>query len=276
LVLLAAVTPLFVATGFRPSWWQTLLAAGVGSGLGQVALWATRGRRVAEWSVAVVAVIIIAVAGAWSFTHTAGGDESSDNTFLIVRSGNSSLTWDDVKAIKTQIPSVDLAVPYARKMVQLTTAEANWNTPVVGTTPDYFDLVALRVADGTSFDAASESAKVVVLGETVVARLYGASQSPVGEVVRVKNQPFTIIGVLAHQGMSAEGQDLDDVAIMPIGSYASKIERTPRFGGAVLTSARSREDLAHLEAALRSLLRDRHRLAPGDDDDFIIRSSNPH
>jgi putative ABC transport system permease protein len=272
-VMLAAVMPLFAATAFRPLWWQTLLAAMIGAALGQVALRATRGRRVAAWSVAVVAAIIAALAGGWSFTHAARHDDSSGNAFLVVRSrngGNSPLSWDDVRAIETQIPSIHLAVPYLRTAVQITTADLNWQTELVGTTPDYFDLRALHVAAGDRFDASESGKKVVVLGDTVVAQLYGAAKSPVGEVVRIKNTPFTIIGVLAHQGMSPQGQDLDDVALVPIDVYASRIHSKLSFDGTVLISATSRGDTARVEAELRSLLRDRHRLAPGDDDDFII------
>jgi len=288
LVMLATVTPLFAATAFRPLWWQTFLAAMIGAALGQVALQATRGRRVAAWSVAVAAAIIAAVAGGWSFTDAARHDDSSGRRddssgkrFLVVSSrngGNSSLTWDDVRAIQTRIPSDHLAVPYLRMTVQLiSSAELNWQTQVVGTTPDFFDLRALHVAAGDRFDAsASESVKqVVVLGDTVVAQLYGAAKNPVGEMVRIKNMPFTIIGVLAHQGMSPQGQDLDDVALVPIDVYASRLHSNVGFDGAILVSVTSRGDTSRIEAELRSLLRDRHHLAPGDDDDFIIRNSNP-
>jgi putative ABC transport system permease protein len=293
LVMLAAVMPLFAATAFRPLWWQTLLAAMLGSVLGQVALRATRGRRAAAWSVAGAAAIIAALAGAWSLRHAAGHDDSSGNAFtytarhddssangfLVVRSrdsGNLSLTWDDVRAIETQIPSIHLTAPYLHQAVQLINAELNWKTDLVGTTPDYFNIRALRVAAGDRFNA-SESGKVVVLGETVVAQLYGAAKTPIGEVVRINNMPFTIIGVLAHQGMSPQGQDLDDVALVPIDVYLSKIafDSKLQFRGAVIVSATSRGDTARIEAELHSLLRDRHHLAPGDDDDFIIRNSNP-
>jgi hypothetical protein len=268
LVLLAAAMPLFAATAFRPLWWQTLVAAAIGSALGQVAVRATRGRRVAAWSVAIAAAIIAAVAGGWSLTHAVRHDEAPGNDFLVVRS--SSLTWDDVRAIETGIPSIHLAVPYLHKAMQLATEEMNWNTDVVGTTPGYFELRALRVAAGARFDASASPAKVVVLGDTVVTQLFGAGKSPVGEVIRIRNMPLEVIGVLAHQGMSPQGQDLDDVALIPIEVYAARIHGQVQFGGVVLVSATSRGDNARVEAELRSLLRDRHHLAPGADDDFVI------
>jgi putative ABC transport system permease protein len=276
LLLLAAVTPVFAATAFHPAWWQVLLAAAVGSALGQLAVRTTRDRRVAQGCVAGTAVIVVAVAGAWSLRPAARHDDPAGRPFLIVRSttgGTSTLTWDDVHAIQTEIATIDLAVPTLRKTAQLISGDSNWSTQVVGTTPDYFDLWGLRLAAGERFDG-SASNKVVVLGDTVVAQLYGAHTSPVGEVIRIKNIPFTVVGVLAHQGTSPLGQDLDDVALVPIGVYAATIETTRGFGGAVLITT-PRQDMARVETELRSLLRDRHRLTPGADDDFVIRSSNP-
>lgn len=227
-----------------------------------------------------LAAVAAVVAGGSFLIRPAGHDDPPANEFLVVRAsaeGNTSLTWDDVRAIRSQISSVDRAVPYLGKMAELTTGEASWNTRVVGTTPEYFDLMALHVAAGASFDpAASRSAsKVVVLGDTVVAQLFGRDRSPVGEVVRIRSMPFTIIGVLAHQGIAPQGQDLDDVALVPIETYAAKIEITSRFDGAVLVSAKSPGDLAQVAEEVRALLRDRHRLAPGGDDDFVIRTSHP-
>lgn len=276
--MLAAVTPLFAATAFRPAWWQTLIAATIGSALGQVAVRLTRGRRLAAWSVMAVAAILAGVAGGWSLTHAARNDGSSGNAFLVVRSttgGRSTLTWDDFVAIQTQIPSIHLAVPYLRKAEQLLAGESNWQTEVIGTTPDYFELRSLHVVAGDRFEAsAGESGqKVVVLGDTVVAQLFGATPSPVGEIVRINNMPFTIVGVLAHQGMSPAGQDLDDVAIVPVQVFASRIASTIRFDGAVLVSPMAPGEAARVEGELRGLLRDRHRLAAGDDDDFVIRDS---
>jgi putative ABC transport system permease protein len=162
-----------------------------------------------------------------------------------------------------------------RKPMQLIHADNNWQTQVVGTTPDFFDLRKLRVAAGDRFDASTPAARVVVLGDTVVAQLFGTSANPVGEAIRIDNAPFTIIGVLVHQGTSPQGQDLDDVAIVPIEAFASRIHASLGFGGAVLISATSIGELSRVETELRSLLRVRHRLKPGDDDDFIIREPNP-
>jgi putative ABC transport system permease protein len=166
-------------------------------------------------------------------------------------------------------------VPYMHQAVQLVSEDQNWNAQVVGTTPDYYRLRGLTLAAGHSFNA-SESGKVVVLGETTAKQLYGAGKQPIGETVRIKNMPFEIIGVLAHQGMSPQGQDLDDVALVPIGVYASHIaydDLKSQFGGVVLIAARLAEDTERVKTAVRTLLRDRHHLAAGVDDDFVIREA---
>jgi hypothetical protein len=276
LVMLAAVVPLFAATAFRPPWWQTLLAAIIGAALGQLAVRATRGRRVAAWSVAVAAAIVAAAASGWSLVHASDRDHTAGPGFLMVRSRDSipSLTWDDIRAIETQIPSIHLAVPYLHHAEQLTSEDMNWKTEVVGTTPDYFDLRGITVAAGRRFGS-TESEKVVVLGETVVTQLFGAHKSAVGELIRIDNRPFTIIGVLAHQGMSPQGQDLDDVAIVPVEVYLRITAAVKsRFGGTILISPTTPGDTIRVEAELRALLRDRHRLADGTDDDFVIRDPN--
>jgi MacB-like protein len=280
LVILAAVTPLFAAEAFHPLWWQTLLAAALGSALGQVAVRFTRGRRVATVSVAIVAASIAALAAAWSLARGARHHDSTEPAFLIVTSpaggGIASLTWDDIQAIQTRIPTIRFAVPYLHKTMQLASDDQNWSSVVAGTTPDYFDLRGWQLAAGQRF-AADEQAKVVVVGATVVTQLFGAGKQPVGEVIRIGNMPFTIAGVLAHQGMSPQGQDLDDIAIVPIAVYQARLAFAvkSRFDGVVLVSATTPGDMTRVQAELRELLRDRHRLAAGAQDDFVIRSSKP-
>ncbi len=216
------------------------------------------------WSVAGVAALAAAAIGVWAISHDdeARHDDSPAGKFVVV--SGSSLTWDDVRAIQTEIPGI-VAAPYRHKAAQLVAGEMNWQTEVVGTTPEYFAVRGLRVAAGDRFEVADRP--VVVLGDTVVKQLYGSGTSPVGEVVRIRSTPFTIVGVLAHQGMSPEGQDLDDVAVVPIELFASRLDSKLRFGGMVFVSPAT----ARVEAELRSLLRDRHRLGPGADDDFELR-----
>lgn len=269
LVALAVVLPVFVATAMHPAWWQVLLAAAVGAALGRLAVWAARDRRAVIWCVGAVANVVCIGSVAWAFgwrpTRHAS-PEPAGTALLVVRSndGLPSLTWDDVHEIEARVQ----AAPSLQTSAQLVSEEQNWSTQVVGTTPAYFDVRGLRFSAGDRFDAPGDRKKVVVLGETVAARLFGAA-SPVGQVVRIKNMPFTIVGVLAHRGHSSQGQDYDDVALVPIDTYTARIGMSSpsQFRGIVVVKAS-----AGTESEIRSLLRDRHRLGPSDEDDFVLRT----
>lgn len=269
LILLAAVTPLFVATAFRPAWWQTLIAAAIGSAIGQLAVRFARERRVAQWVVAGVAAIAVGAGAAWPLVQGRRHEAPEAADFFVV--SGKSLTWDDVHAIETRVPSIDRAVPYRSETAQVIADDQNWNTRVVGTTNDYFDLVDVHLAAGERFD--ETSGKVVVLGDTVARNVFGAQGGAVGEVVRIKGVPFDVIGVLGHRGMSAQGQDLDDLVLMPMNTFLQKLAGglTSSFGGVVLVAPRVKAEMARVEADVRSLLRERHRLDPAADDDFTLR-----
>jgi hypothetical protein len=241
-LILAAVTPLFAATA-QPAWWQIFIAAAIGSALGQLAARFTRGRRIAAWSVAAAAAVIAAGAAAWLLTRD-HHDDAPRNDFLVVK--GTTLTWDDVKAIK-ELPSVQLAAPYLRKSLQLASEDSNWSTEVVGTTPDYLDLRHWKLAAGERFEM-DAGKKVVVLGSTVVAQL--GIKSPVGETIRIRNVPFEVIGVLAHHGMTPEGRDLDDIALVPLDVYRQKFADTLSIGATLLVSPPT--------ADVRGVLLERH------------------
>jgi hypothetical protein len=270
-VMLAVVTPLFAATRFHAIWWQILIAASIGSALGQVAVRATRGRRVAAIVVAAIATIIAVAAAGWLLTRSTAESSHRDGDhrrFLSVRAaGQAELTWDDVHEIERELPP---AAPYLHKSAQLASEDMNWNAQVVGTTPDYLAVRDMEIAAGRPFGP-SDGGKVVVLGDTVVAQLFGAHASAVGQQIRINSMSFEVIGVLAHQGSSPQGQDLDDVALVPLDIFTAKFgfASKRRFGGVVLVGGTEHE------AELRELLRARHRLAPGDDDDFTIVGPTP-
>ena len=276
-VLLAAVTPMFAATAFHPAWWQILSAAAVGSAVGQLAVWATRNRRGAAWAVLALATLISAGATAWTVAHESSWVRRTEIPFSLLVKGiysdHSSLTWDDVHAIQTEVPGIRLAAPYLRTNVTMTTETNNWNAMLIGATSEYFQLWSLHAVAGTLFDdpAADSNEKVVVLGDTIVAQLFPSNRKPIGEEVRIGNIPFTVVGVLEHRGLASTGQDLDDTAIVPAPIFARKFAHGLGFGGTVMIEPVSRDDTARIEQEVRSLLRERHRLAPGTDDDFEIR-----
>ena len=267
MLLLAATLPVFAATAFHPVWWQIFLAAAIGSALGQLAVRFTRGRRIATWAVIVVAVAIVGVTAGWTLRRGSHDVAALPTGMLVVK--GPTLTWDDVHAIES-VPEVEFAVPYLHSNHQVASEDQNWNTIVVGTTPDYFALVEWHLAAGEPLDASKF--KVVLLGQTVARQLFGTN-NPIGGTVRIEGTPYEVIGVLSRRGMTEQGQDLDDLVVMSVETYGQKIARglPRRVQGSLFVSPKSRGELDRLETDVRSLLHDRHLVAPGADDDVEIR-----
>jgi putative ABC transport system permease protein len=188
----------------------------------------------------------------------------------------STLSWDDLKAIQNEVSSVKLAAPQLRSTQQLVSEDQNWSTQVNGTTPDYFAIRSWPLGHGTMMSPSDveSGTKVVLLGQTVVDKLYGESADPVGQTVRIKNIPFTVIGVLSKKGQSPMGQDYDDGVFVPSSTFQSKIQGGLKnyLNGAILVGASSPDATSRAEQEITNLLRDRHHLQVGAEDDFSIRN----
>jgi putative ABC transport system permease protein len=187
-----------------------------------------------------------------------------------------TLTWDDLKSIQSDVPSVRYAAPQLRSNAQLITDEQNWSTSVTGTTPDFFQIRNWPVAKGSMFTSSDleGGTKVVLLGETVVEKLYGPGYDPVGQLVRIRNVPFQVMGVLAKKGQSANGQDYDDAAFIPATTFQTKIQGGLQkyIPGAILVGAAAADATTRAQSQITGLLRERHHLQRGTDDDFSIRN----
>ena len=187
-----------------------------------------------------------------------------------------SLTWDDLKAIQNEISSVRAAAPTLGTTAQIASDDQNWSTRVTGTTPDYFIVRNWPVSNGALFQQSDidGQTKVIVLGQTVVDKLYGPSADPIGLVVRVKNVPFIVVGVASKKGQSSMGQDFDDAAFIPITTFQTKVSGGLRayLSGPIFIGAISDSATAKAESDITSLLRERHHLAESADDDFSIRN----
>jgi putative ABC transport system permease protein len=187
-----------------------------------------------------------------------------------------TLTWDDLAAIQDEVPTVRYAAPQLRATAQALSEDQNWTTGVIGTTPDYFQIRNWPVARGEAFTQSDVDGgtKVALLGQTVVDKLFGPNGDPVGQSVRVKNVPFTVVGVMEKKGQSQFGQDMDDVVFVPVSTFQQKIQGGLKnlVNGTLVVSATSQGATARAESQIRALLRDRHRLQPGVDDDFSIRN----
>ncbi len=187
-----------------------------------------------------------------------------------------TLTWDDLKAIQTELPSVKQAAPSMRTTAPVLSDDENWTTSITGTTPEYFQIRQWPLESGAMFSPAdSESgSKVVVLGKTVADKLFGPGINPVGLTVRIKNIPMEVIGVLIRKGQSPMGQDYDDAVFVPKNTFLTKVQGgLQKFvPGVIFVSSTGSAETARAEKQIRGLLRDRHHLAEGADDDFSTRN----
>ncbi len=187
-----------------------------------------------------------------------------------------SITWDDLEAIRTQVPSVRAAAPELRTSTQVFSEDQNWRTSVIGTTPDFFAVRAWSLAEGERFSEADVEvgAKVVVLGQTVVEKLYGAGFNPVGQVVRINKMPFTVVGVTARKGQSPMGTDNDDTLFVPATTFQRQVQAQSLgkyIPGALFVQADPTAGTARAWEDLTVLLRERHRLSEDEANDFDIR-----
>lgn len=240
--------------------------------------------------IGVGAVIAMMAVGSGARATIMSQIQSMGSNLIIVLSGSvtsggvrlgagsqSSLSEDDALAIEQDIPAVQAVAPTVRGSAQMVAGNMNWSTVVFGVTPAFLEARDWEVARGRGFnpDEISGAGKVVLLGETVAYNLFGGTDV-VGQQVRIKNTPFTIIGVMARKGQSAMGQDQDDVALVPLSTAKRRVLginlASPRAVGAIMVKVRQGEEMAEAESQIRELLRQRHKLQRGDDDDFMIRN----
>ncbi|HET7751702.1 MAG TPA: ABC transporter permease, partial [Terriglobales bacterium] len=184
-----------------------------------------------------------------------------------------TLVYDDMKAIVQQAPAVKEAAPGSQTTAQVVFGADNWFTNVQGTEPQYFDIRSWPMQEGVSFTEGdvNSAADVAVIGATVGQNLFGA-QDPIGQTVRISNLPFKVVGVLTAKGQSAAmGQDQDDVIFVPITTLQKKLTGEPwlRY---IVVSAVSKDATYAAQEEITALLRDRHRIRSGADDDFMVRN----
>ncbi len=239
--------------------------------------------------IGVAAVIAMVAIGDGAKARVEQTFASIGSNMLIVLNGSSqgggamggagslpSLTWDDLRAIQTELSAVREAAPVLRAGSQVMSEDSNWNTSIQGTTPDFLRVRSWPVALGAEFTQTDVDGgmKVAMVGQTVVDKLYGPNANPVGQVVRVKNIPFVIVGVLAKKGQSPFGQDFDDVVLVPVSTFQQKISGGLKnfIAGQIVVSSRGEDGNARAQQQVRGLLRDRHRLSLDADDDFQIRN----
>ena len=183
-----------------------------------------------------------------------------------------SLVYDDMTAILHECPAIAAAAPGTTATAQVVFGNDNWNTRITGTEPQFFDIKVWAFQEGGPFSQADvESANnVAVIGETVRKNLFGATD-PLGQTIRVNNLPFKVVGVLDLKGTSPMGDDQDDTIVMPVTTVQKKMNGQTWLRW-IMVSAVSREASYAAQKQITAVLRDRHRIRAGQDDDFFVRN----
>jgi putative ABC transport system permease protein len=186
-----------------------------------------------------------------------------------------TLSMGDAEAIQEECPAVLHVAPVLSGIAQVVYGNQNWSTGVTGTTPSMLEIRDWPLMQGRPFteEDVRSASKVCLLGQTVVENIFGGID-PLGQIIRIKNVPFTVIGILDRKGQSPTGQDQDDIIFVPVTTAQKRLFGTafPGMVRIISVKAESAEDLPSAEKQITELLRQRHRIAPGQDDDFTVRN----
>jgi putative ABC transport system permease protein len=239
---------------------------GVGAVIAMVAVGAGASARVAEQIQSLGSNLIIVLSG----SVTSGGIRMGQGSQL-------TITEDDSAAIAREVAAVQVSAPAVRGTGQVVFGNLNWSTVIQGVTPDYFEARDWPVVTGRALvpEDIEGATKVALIGQTTALNLFGDAD-PIGQIIRIRKVPFTVVGTLDRKGQNSWGQDQDDVLVIPISTAKKKVlgrsNSNPRAVGSISIKVRAGEDMADAEQQIRELLRQRHRLQPYQDDDFWLRN----
>ncbi|HEV7730756.1 MAG TPA: ABC transporter permease [Candidatus Binatia bacterium] len=196
-----------------------------------------------------------------------------------VRAGSGSsatLTSADARLVARELEDLADVTWVKREVAQVSYGNRNWSTGIQGTSPAFLRVRDWPLRAGRFFSPSEDdsAAKVAVLGQTLVDELFAPGEDPLGATIRIKNVPFQVIGVLGRKGQTSWGQDQDDVAMIPFRTAERRVLGTDALGSVnmVVISAHGEQDVATVDSRVKDLLRVRHRIGPGEDDDFTVRS----
>ncbi len=237
---------------------------GVGAVIAMVAIGSGAKQQIAEQIASMGSNLLIVLSG----SSTSGGLRFGSGTVP-------TLTVDDAKAIQNEIPDVRYVAPSQRGTVQIIFGNQNWSTVADGTTPEVLSIREWSLQSGRSFTQQDldGATKVCLLGETVVENLFGGID-PVGQIVRIKKVPFTVIGVLASKGQTTFGQDQDDTIIVPLTTAQKKLfgMQFPGMVRTIAVQAKTPEAMGSVENQINDLLRQRHHIQSKQENDFTVRN----
>lgn len=200
------------------------------------------------------------------------GANSPSGGVRLAAGSNISLTNKDAKAIASQVADVSYVAPAVSQQYQLIYGNQNWKTSVQGTTPEFLDVRNYKIGSGTFFTNSDVEARarVAVLGQTVATNLFGGI-SPVGQTIRVGQAPFRVIGVLESKGQSSMGQDQDDLVLVPLNTAQERLMGIT-YLNSISVQVNDEKAIDRVQEDITTLLRTRHRLAEGTDNDFTVRN----
>jgi len=237
---------------------------GVGAVIAMLAVGTGARQKISEQIASIGSNLLMVLPGA----STAGGIRMGSGT-------QPTLTLSDAEAVEKECPSVQAVAPILGGTAQVVYGNQNWSTAVTGTSPNMLIVRDWTLSSGRSFsdDDVKSATKVCLIGQTIVDNLFGSIE-PVGQVIRIKKIPFTVVGVLEAKGQSPNGRDQDDTIFIPVTTAQKKLFGTAFPGMIRLMSvkARSAEELVKAEKEITDLLRQRHRLSAKQDSDFTVRN----
>jgi len=264
--------PSTVKISFRALWVNKMRSAltmlgiiiGVAAVIAMVAVGTGASKKIAEQISSMGSNLLIILPG----TTTAGGVRMGAGT-------QPTLSMGDSDAILKECSAVSEVAPILNGVAQVVFGHLNWSTAVVGTTPGMLVVRDWELRSGRPFTQqdVKSATKVCLLGQTVVDNLFG-DQNPVGQTIRIKNLPFSVVGVLTPKGQSAQGQDQDDTILIPVTTAQKKLfgAQFPGMVRIIMVKAKSAEDLSAAEKQINELIRQRHHIGQKQDSDFSVRN----
>lgn len=186
---------------------------------------------------------------------------------------SNSLVNGDAEAIASRCDLLQYSTPVVNKGVQVIAGSQNWNTVIIGAKQSYFNIRDITISTGECFTDADErtAAKVCIIGHTVDSNLFGSDANPVGMTIRISSIPYRIIGVYDKKGMNAFGMDQDDAIIAPFATVQDRM-MSNLYLNSIYCSAKSEDVIVDAVDEINKVMRQRHKLAPSDDDDFTVRT----
>jgi len=266
-VLLTVLTAIRILSRNRLRAGLTMLGIviGVGAVIAMVSIGEGAKAAVAQRVASMGTNVIMVLPGSMTTSGVRGG-----------QGGAVTLTIADGMDLKKRIPLLRDIGWGKRDVMQIINGNKNWNGTVNGVSPSYLTIRDWSFSSGGPFTQqdVDTAARVALVGQTVVENLFDPGEEPVGAIIRIKNVPFRVIGVLSPKGQSSQGSDQDDIIFIPFSTAERKVFGTQFLGsvGALFASAERLEDLAPAAAQIRDTIRARHRLLPDQEDDFTIRT----